>query len=79
MNVRSVCEADPKRTEQVWNASCRHGFCGNCMLARLSQRKSWCMYCRTKITQVVVESGEVFQHYDWTKWWKDQAQVLISV
>jgi hypothetical protein len=31
----TVCEAEPKRMEQVWNASCRHGFCGDCMLARL--------------------------------------------
>jgi hypothetical protein len=47
----TLCEADPKRTEQVWNASCRHGFCGECMLARLSQRERRCMYCNTKIVQ----------------------------
>ena len=54
-------------------------FCGECMLARLCQRERRCMYCRTTIVQVVDESGKVFQHYDWTKWWKDQAQVLVSV
>ena len=77
----TVCEADPKRTEQVWNASCRHGFriCGDCMLARLSQRERRCMYCRAKITQVVDGSGKVFQHYDWSRWWKAQGHVLVSV
>ena len=79
VNECSVCEAEPKRMEQVWNASCRHGFCGDCMLARLSQRERRCMYCRTKITQVVDESGNVFQHYDWTRWWKAQGHVLVSV
>jgi hypothetical protein len=79
VNECSVCEAEPKRTEQVWNASCRHGFCGDCMLARLSQRERRCMYCRAQITQVVDGSGKVFQHYDWTRWWKAQGQVLISV
>ena len=64
----SVCEAEPKRLEEVWNASCRHGFCGDCMLARLSQRERRCMYCRTKITQVVDGSGKVFQQYDWVRW-----------
>ena len=74
----SVCEADPKRTEQVWNASCRHGFCGDCMLARLSQRERRCMYCRAKITQVVDERGNVSQHYDWIRWWRTQGQVLSA-
>ena len=74
----TVCEADPKRTEQVWNASCGHGFCGDCMLARLSQRERRCMYCRAKITQVVDGSGKVFQHFDWTRWWRTQGQVLSA-
>ena len=56
--------------EQVWNLSCRHGFCGDCMLARLSQRERRCMYCRAKIVRVVDASGRVYQHYDWTKRWK---------
>ena len=75
----TVCEAEPKRMEQVWNASCRHGFCGDCMLARLSQRERRCMYCRTKITQVVDRRGKLFQHYDWTRLWKAQGHVLVSV
>jgi hypothetical protein len=79
VNECSVCEAEPKRMEEVWNASCRHGFCGDCMLARLSQRERKCMYCRTKITQVVDGSGNVFQHYDWVKWWKAKGHVLVSV
>ena len=78
VNECSVCEAEPKRMEQVWNASCRHGFCGDCMLARLSQRERRCMYCRAKITQVVDGSGNVFQHYDWTRWWKERSQQLVS-
>ena len=78
-NECSVCEAEPKRMEEVWNASCRHGFCGGCMLARLSQRERRCMYCRTTITQVVDGSGKVFQHYDWTRWWKAQGHGLVSV
>ena len=79
VNDCAVCESEPKKVEQVWNASCRHGFCGDCMLARLSQRQRRCMYCRAQIVQVVNESGKVFQHYDWTKWWKGRAQVLVSV
>jgi hypothetical protein len=31
VNECSVCEAEPKRMEQVWNLSCHHGFCGDCM------------------------------------------------
>ena len=79
VNECSVCEAEPKRTEQVWNASCHHGFCGDCMLARLSQRERKCMYSRATITQVVDGSGQVYQHYDWTRWWKARGQALVSV
>ena len=79
VNECSVCEAEPKRMEEVWNASCRHGFCGDCMLARLSQRERKCMYCRTKITQVVDGSGKVYQHYNWTKWWRGQRQAEQNV
>ena len=79
VNECTVCEAEPKRMEEVWNAGCRHGFCGHCMLARLSQRERRCMYCRTTITQVVDGSGKVFQHYDWTRWWKAKGHVLGSV
>jgi hypothetical protein len=78
LNECSVCEAEPKRMEQVWNVSCRHGFCGECMLARLSQRERKCMYCRTKITQVVDASGQVYQHYDWTRWWRGQGSPAMS-
>jgi hypothetical protein len=74
----SVCEAEPKRVEQVWNVSCHHGFCGDCMLARLCQRERKCMYCRAKITQVVDASGQVYQHYDWTKRWRRQGAPAIS-
>ena len=49
------------------------------MLARLSQRERKCMYCRVTITQVVDGSGEVFQHYDWVRWWKAQSHVIVSV
>ena len=70
----TVCEEEPKRVEQVWNGSCQHGCCGVCMLAWLSQRKRQCMQCRAKILQVVDGSGEVFHHYDWTKWWKRRVQ-----
>ena len=75
----TVCAERPKRVEQVWNLSCRHGCCGGCMLAWLSQRKRQCMYCRTKILQVVDESGKVFHHYDWTKWWKRWSQAERGV
>ena len=78
VNNCSVCEAEPKRMEQVWNLSCRHGFCGDCMLARLSQRERRCMYCRAKIMQEVDASGNVFQHYDWARWWKERRQQLVS-
>ena len=74
VNECSVCEAEPKRMEQVWNLSCRHGFCGDCMLARLSQRERRCMYCRAKIVQVIDADGVVFQHYEWTKWWAKRHQ-----
>ena len=74
-----MCEAEPKRMEEVWNASCRHGFCADCMLARLSQRERKCMYCRATITQVVDGSGKVFQHYDWVRWWKVRSRVMVSV
>ena len=73
-NECAVCEAEPKKMEQVWNLTCRHGFCGDCMLARLSQRERRCMYCRAKIVQVIDENGLVFQHYDWTKWWTKRHQ-----
>ena len=59
VNECSVCEAEPKRMEQVWNVGCRHGFCGDCMLARLSQRERRCMYCRAQIVRVVDASGTV--------------------
>ena len=78
VNECTVCESEPKKLEQVWNLSCRHGFCGDCMLARLSQRERKCMYCRTKITRVVDAGGKVYQHYDWTKWWRRQDQVLSA-
>ena len=78
VNECAVCESEPKKLEQVWNVSCRHGFCGDCMLARLSQRERKCMYCRTKITLVVDAGGKVYQHYDWTKWWRRQGQVLSA-
>jgi hypothetical protein len=74
VNECAVCESDPKKVEQVWNLSCRHGFCGDCMLARLSQRERRCMYCRAKIVQVIDGKGLVFQHYDWTKWWAKRRQ-----
>ena len=75
-NECAVCESDPKKMEQVWNLSCRHGFCGECMLARLSQRERRCMYCRSKIVQVVDVRGKVFQQYDWTRWWKEHGRAI---
>ena len=73
----TVCAEEPARMEQVWNTSCGHGFCGVCMHARLSQRARRCMGCRKNITQVADSNGRVFQHYEWTRWWK-QSQGLLS-
>ena len=70
----TVCAEEPKHVE-VWNVSCGHGFCGDCMLARLSGRDRKCLHCRAKVLQVVDASGRVFQHYVWTRWWRDQRQV----
>jgi hypothetical protein len=75
VNECAVCVAEPKRVEQVWNASCGHGFCGECMLARLSQRQRQRMYCRAKLLQLVDGSGNVYQHYEWTRWWREQRLV----
>ena len=61
--------------EQVWNVSCGHGFCGDCMLARLSHRERQCMSCRAKLLRLVDGSGTVLQHYEWTKRWKEQRLV----
>jgi hypothetical protein len=69
-----VCYEEPRRVQQVWNRSCQHGCCGDCMHAWLSQRKRQCMHCRASILQLVDGSGEVFQHYDWTKWWRRRRQ-----
>ena len=74
----TVCAEEPARTEQVWNVSCKHGFCGHCMHARLSQRERKCMYCRESITQVVDRNGTVFQHFEWTRWWRQsQADAVV--
>ena len=75
----AVCESEPKKVEQVWNLSCGHGFCGGCMLARLSQRERRCMYCRSKIVQVIEGNGQVFQHYDWTRSWARRHQATSSM
>jgi hypothetical protein len=69
-----VCESEPRRVEQVWNLSCRHRFCGVCMMARLSQRERRCMYCRSKVVQVIDVNGQLLQHYDWTKLWAKRYQ-----
>ena len=75
MEECAVCAEEPKRMEQVWNESCGHGCCGECMLARLSQRERRCMHCRAKLLQLIDGSGTVFQHYEWTKWWREQRLV----
>ena len=71
----AVCAEEPERMEQVWNESCGHGCCGDCMLAWLSQRERHCMYCRATLLQLVDGSGTVSQHYDWMKWWREQRVV----
>ena len=75
-NECTVCAEEPARMEQVWNVGCQHGFCGHCMHARLSQRERKCMGCRESITQVVDQHGQVFQHFEWTRRWK-QSQALL--
>ena len=77
-NECTVCAEEPARVEQVWNFSCKHGFCGHCMHARLSQRERKCMGCRESITQVVDQHGTVFQHFEWTRWWKQSQASLLS-
>ena len=76
-NECTVYAEEPARMEQVWNVSCKHGFCGHCMHARLSQRERKCMGCRESITQVVDQNGQVFHHFEWTRRWK-QSQALLS-
>ena len=71
----AVCAEEPPRLEQVWSASCRHGSCGECMFKRLSGRARKCMHCRAKLTRVVDESGNVYQHYEWVRWWKTHSTV----
>lgn len=77
-NECAVCAEEPSRLEQVWGASCRHGACGECMFKHLSGRAKECMYCRAKLTRVVDENGQVYQHYEWVKRWKTQSSVVPS-
>ncbi len=71
----TVCAAEPVRVEEVWNVSCGHGFCGECMFTRLGLRERRCMYCRAQIVRLVDSLGDVFQHYELMSWWKQQVRV----
>ena len=74
----AVCAEEPSRLEQVWGASCRHGACGDCMFKHLSGRAKECMHCRAKLTRVVDENGQIYQHYEWIRWWKTHNSVALD-
>ena len=48
------------------------------LCARLSQRERKCIGCRENIAQVVDSNGKVFQHYEWTRWWRKQSRPLSA-